>query len=126
MIVHRRDPQGPGGRHLRELVLPLLSRHLDDDVQRAGWAAAVGEPDNEVRVIGSFLAVDGVGNHEAQVVVLHVGDDVVHVLQDLSRLLFPGVRVGDDVRHLALVGPRRVGGPQNGLECRRALGARHD
>ena len=88
-----------------------------------------------------LLAVDRVGDREAEVVVLDVADHFVHVFQRLGHLLLPTVGVGDDVGDVALVGAGRVDrpgrveidvagradrviGPEDRLERRRPSGGR--
>ena len=59
---------------------------------------------DEVGDVAVLLAVEGVGDEEAEVVVLHVVDDLGHVLERLRHLLLPRVGVADHVGDVALVG----------------------
>jgi hypothetical protein len=70
-------------------------------------AVPIVEHGDEVGDVVVLFAVEGVRNGEAEVVVLHVADDLVHLLQRLRHLLLPRVGIGHDVRDVALV---RIGG----------------
>ena len=39
--------------------------------------------------VSAFVAVDGVGDGESEVLVFHVGDDLGHGFQGLRHFLFP-------------------------------------
>ena len=79
-------------------------------------------PHQEVGIIVLFLAVDGVGDGKAQVLILGVADDFFHVFQDLGHLLLPRIGVGHHVGNMAPVGPGLIGGP-GGVEIHIAGGA---
>ena len=61
-------------------------------------------------VVVSF-AVQGIGDREAQVVVLDVADYLVHVFKGLGELLLPGTGIGHDVGNMALVRARGIDRP---------------
>ena len=73
-------------------------------LSRSSCPMAVVDAGDEVGDVVALLAVERVGDGEAEVVVLHVADDLVHVLQRLGHLLLPGLGVGDHVGDVALVG----------------------
>ena len=50
---------------------------------------AVVDTGDEVGNVGPFVAVERVGDREAEVVVLDVADDLGHVFECLGDLLFP-------------------------------------
>ena len=88
MVVHRRHPQRPRRRHLRDLVFPRFAGDLDDHIE-------IADLRDEVRVVLLLLAVQ----RNAFVVEL-----------EIARRLMKG-RVEDgifDDGHNASVGPKRL------------------
>ena len=86
---------------------------------------------DEVGQVIALLAIEGVRDGEAEVLVLDVAGDLVHLFEDLRHLLFPGAGVGDDVRDVALVRRRsrrraawcRSRRSASSRSCRRAAGS---
>lgn len=74
---------------------------------------AIVDAGDEVGNVVALVAVQGVRNREAQVVVLYVTNNFRHAFQHLRRLLFPRIGVGHNVRNVALEPvsfPCRAGG----------------
>jgi hypothetical protein len=70
VIVYRRDPKVFGCGHFGQLFFFLLPGHFDDQAHEV--AVSTLETHDKIRDIIFFVAVDGIGNGETQVVVLDV------------------------------------------------------
>ena len=103
MVVDRWHPKRAGGGDFSGFVLLLLARDFDEQVQQVTLTMAVVQAGDKVGDVVLLLSVQGVGDGEAEVVVLHIANNLFHVFKCLSELLFPGIGIGDDVGDVALV-----------------------
>ena len=143
VVVDSRDPQRARGGNFGGLVLLFLAGDFDDQVQEVIRAATIVDAGDEVGDVVLLLAVQRIGNAEAEVVIFDVADDLGHGFECFGHLLLPRVSIGDDVRDVTLIGEGREDRPrcieihitggsdgviraEDGLERKRAVGRGDD
>src|SRR4030042_3612026 len=106
MIINGRNPERFSSLNLGCLFALQLPGDFNDEIEQISSAMGVINPDNKIRVIALFFAIEGIRNCETDILVLHIAMDFLHVFERLGNLLFPRICIGDDVGNMAFIGTR--------------------